>query len=93
MQERFFEQDGKIIHQRTFDTDTATKALEVLRQTTNGGHVGESRHVGRVPGAMIAAWCKEAGVKWDDIKAREEVVKRKMLSSDFAAFRNWKGTY
>ena len=51
------------------------------------------RHVGRVPGAMVSLWLKEAGVKWDDTHAANDVIKRKMLSGEFSAFRNWEGTY
>ena len=36
---------------------------------------------------------KEAGVKWDDVEARQQVVKRKILSGEFDKFRVWKGTY
>jgi len=42
---------------------------------------------------MITEWLKEAGVRWDDIEARDEVIKRKMLSGEVAALRNWTGTY
>ena len=82
--------DKLIIHA----THSAAPALEALRHIKDAGAgLGDMRHVGRVPGAMVALWLKEAGVKWDDTHAANDVIKRKMLSGDFSAFRNWEGTY
>jgi len=57
------------------------------------GQSGESKLVGTIPLNLIAEWCKEAGVKWNDISARQEVMKRKILSGEFDKFRVWKGTF
>ena len=57
------------------------------------GQEGESRLVGSVPIHLIKEWCKELGVKWDDVEARKDVVKKKMLSGEFDKLRVWKGTY
>jgi hypothetical protein len=90
--ERHFEDNGKLVVQRTFDPTQTIKDVSAMRGAQLG-HKGESRHIGRVPGWLLSQWFKEAGVKWDDTKACEEVVKRKMLSGDFSAFRNWQGAY
>jgi hypothetical protein len=49
--------------------------------------------VGFLDGAVLAAWLKEAGVEWSDTEAAKEVVKRKMMSGEFAKFRVWEGSY
>jgi len=42
---------------------------------------------------LIKQWCDEMGIKWGDIEARKEVVKKKILSGEFDKLRVWKGTY
>jgi hypothetical protein len=91
--EKFIDGDGDTFHvKKTFDAKPTLDAVAQLR-SAEVGSIGESKHIGRVPGWMIAEWLKEAGVRWDDIEARDEVVKRKMLSGEVAALRNWTGTY
>lgn len=84
--------DDKLIIKKTHSADNTLKRLQMARDA-GLGHTGENRHVGTIPGAMLAVWLKEAGVRWDDTKAMEEVINRKMQSGEFAAFRNWTGTY
>lgn len=84
--------DEKLIIKTTHSADNALNAVQAAKHS-EAGHKGDMRHVGRVPGALIAQWLKEAGVKWNDIAARDEVIKRKMMSGEFAAFRNWEGRY
>jgi len=57
------------------------------------GQKGDNRLVGRIPMHILSQWLKEAGVDWSDRGAAQEVIKRKMLSGDFAKFRVWEGTY
>jgi len=38
-------------------------------------------------------WCDEEGIKWSDIEARRDVMKKKILSGDFDKLRVWKGTF
>ena len=93
IKEQFIDGDGDTFHiKKTFDANPTLKNVDMLK-AAEVGQTGENRHIGRVPGWLIAEWLKEAGVKWSDINARDEVIKRKMLSGDFAAFRNWQGTY
>jgi hypothetical protein len=92
LKEQFLDADGdKFVIKKTFDTTNTTDTVKQMRDLGVGN--GESKHIGRVPGWMISEWLKEAGVKWSDIAARDEVVKNKMMSGEFAAFRNWQGTY
>jgi hypothetical protein len=86
------EQEKKWVQKKIHDWSFGIEHAKNLSET-HGGVVGESRLVGTIPMALINEWCKEAGVKWDDTKAREQVVKRKILSGDFDKFRVWKGKY
>ena len=86
------ESDNKIVIQKTHDVNPELHRAEMLR-SAGAGQKGEHRLVGSIPLNLIAEWCKEAGVKWDDAHARAEVVKRKILSGEFDKFRVWKGTY
>lgn len=91
--EQFIDGEGTQFHvKQTFDPNPTLESVGELRELF-GKQAGEKRHVGRVPGWLISHWLKEAGVRWDDIGARQDVIKRKMLSGDFAAFRTWEGTY
>lgn len=84
--------EDKWVQQKTYDW---SHGMDVAKQATetNGGVMGESRLVGTIPSALIAQWCKEAGVRFDDIEKKKEVIKRKILSGDFDKFRVWKGRY
>lgn len=84
--------ENKWIQKKTHDFSYGVDQAKILTET-HGGVVGEHRLVGTVPMALIAEWCKEAGVSWDDETARQEVVKRKILSGEFDKFRVWKGKY
>ena len=92
IRERVHFDDKGMIVQKTHDATPTLDALGRIK-AAGLGQSGESRHVGRVPGAMIAMWLKEAGVRWEDRQARDEVIRRKMMSGEFAAFRNWQGSY
>ena len=54
---------------------------------------GENRLVGTIPMHVIQTWCKEAGIKWSDLEARKEVVRKNILSGEFDKLRVWKGTF
>ena len=84
--------DDKVVIQRTHDLNPELQRAEMLRKA-GVGMTGEKRLVGTIPLNLIESWCKEAGVKWDDVEARKQIVKRKILSGDFDKFRVWKGTY
>lgn len=98
--EKIYEEDGKLIQKRSFDFSDTLRDMENIRKEGIIGMHGdktiasESRFVGRIPLPLIELWCKEAGVSWDDTDARQEVVKRKILSGEFDKFRSdWKGRY
>lgn len=89
--ERFFEDDGKIIHQETHDYQPVLDRARMMRD--RGPEWGESRHVASIPSHLFFEWLKEAGVSPSDTKAAEEVLKRKLMSGEFSAFRNWEGNW
>ena len=88
----FDETEQKWVQKKTHDWSYGVDQAKKLADT-HGGVVGESRLVGTIPMALINEWCKEAGIKWDDNKAKAEVIKRKILSGEFDKFRVWKGRY
>lgn len=89
--EKIHHDGDKIIIQKTYDDNPVLNRVAAAKQA-NGGVVGENRFVGSVPLHLMATWAKEAGIKWDD-PAMKEVVKRKMMSGDFAKLRAWEGNY
>jgi ABC-type nitrate/sulfonate/bicarbonate transport system substrate-binding protein len=84
--------DDKIEVARTFDNQPSLNRAEDLRKAKIG-MTGDNKLVGSIPLNIMAQWCKDAGVKWDDIEARKEVVKKNILSGEFDKFRVWKGTF
>jgi hypothetical protein len=98
--EKVYEEDGKLIIKKSHDFSQVLKQMEEIRRNgiigMDGDKTGkgDARFIGRVPMALVDAWCKEAGIKSHDTEARAEVIKRKILSGDFDAFRSdWKGNY
>lgn len=84
MPERFFNQDGRIVHQKQVDVEPVIAQARFLRETP--ARMTEGRHIARIPAILIKNWCKEAGVKYSDVNARREVMMRKLQSGDFAKF-------
>lgn len=91
--EQFIDGDGTTFHvKQTFDPNPVLDEVKALRQ--NGvKRFGESVHVGRIPAWLVTIWLKEAGVRWDDSTARNEIINKKLQSGDYSAFRNWEGRY
>lgn len=85
-------QNGTFTVQRTHANDPYLRNVERIRQVSDGVH-GENRHVGRIPMHILAQWCKEEGIKWEDVQARQDMVRKKMLSGEFDKLRVWRGTY
>lgn len=57
------------------------------------GQTGESRLAGSIPIHLLKQVCDKLGVKWDDVEARKDVVKKMLLSGDFDRLRVWKGKF
>ena len=86
------EKDQKIVVEKIFDNQYYLDRAQHLR-SNKLGVTGESRLAGTIPMHVISTWCKEAGVKWDDVEARKDVVKKMLLSGDFDKLRVWKGKF
>ena len=57
------------------------------------GQTGESRLAGSIPIHLLKQVCDKLGVRWDDVEARKDVVKKMLLSGDFDRLRVWKGKF
>lgn len=91
--EQFIDGEGTTFHVKTtFDAQPALDAAADLR-SAGAGLTGEHRLVGRVPGWLVSQWVKEAGVAHNDNDARQEIIRKKMLSGEFVKFRVWDGSY
>ena len=90
--EQVFQDENKLIVKETHDLSPVLKSAADLR---SHGHTGfsENRHVARVPLALVAQWARDAGIKWDDKPAMQEMLSRKMMSGEFSAFRVWEGKF
>lgn len=81
LQTRYFDEDGKIIIQRSQDIETI---LEFNKQRNIEGHNRKSdmRLAGSIPFVVVEQWVKESGLK---IGSREfsEYIKKKLQSGDF----------
>tara|TARA_R110002167_G_C12511165_1_gene637261 strand:+ start:344 stop:631 length:288 start_codon:yes stop_codon:yes gene_type:complete len=86
-----FEHDHMVIKQR-HDVSQALKDAQMARDA-GVGMSGENRLAGFLDPAVLGAWLKEAGVSWSDTEAAKEVVKKKLISGEFAKFRVWEGNY
>ena len=91
-QVHFDKKENKIIVAKTYDNQDVLDRAENLRKA-GAGVTGENRYVGSVPIHILQEWCKEAGIKWSDVNARKEIVRKKLLSGDFDKLRVWKGNF
>lgn len=96
--EKWFQQDGRIIHQRTHDAEAPMKAARLLRDREDvlgkkaAAVIPESETIGVVPGWLWSEWIKEAGVSFDDHEGCRRVIERKLMDSDNNKLRVWGGT-
>ena len=86
------EVNQKIIVENTYSNQPyLDRVAEINRQGL--GKSGESRLVGSIPIHLLKEVCDKLGVKWDDVEARKDVVRRMLLSGDFDKLRVWKGKF
>lgn len=90
--ERYFDDDGKLIVVETHDP---TQVLNQVSAMKSVGHVGfsENRHVGRIPNFMLEMWLQEAGLSITDHEAVRDLIRRKLLSGEFDNLRPWNKTF
>jgi len=86
--------EDKLIIKKTHDHTPEMARIRELREICGVEQKGaEKKLIGAVPLDVIAQWCKEAGVSWDDSYARGEVIKQRLGMSENSGFRVWKGKY
>ena len=86
-------EDDKLIIKKTHDANEMLKDVEHARQHSDNSFGSDYKHVGNVDMALLGLWLKEAGVSWSDTGAVKEVLKRKLMSNEFAKLRVWEGSY
>ena len=84
--------DKGIEIKKTFDNNIYIEQAKAIRDQ-GLGQTGESRLVGRIPMHLVSKWIKDAGLNWNDKAATQDLIRQKMLSGEFDAFRVWKGSY
>ena len=77
-QVHFDKKENKIIVAKTFDNQGVLDRADDLRKGKHG-MTGENRLVGTIPMHVITQWCKDAGIRWDDLEARKEIVRKKII--------------
>ena len=87
-----FDGDNMIV-KKTYDADVMLKDAEYARQRTSNSFGSDHKYIGNVDMALVNVWLKEAGVQWHDTAAVNEVIKKKLLSNEFAKLRGWEGTW
>jgi len=90
LNEQFFFDDDKLIVKRTNDFTPVVNAVKQIRDFTTGG---DTWHVGRIPSALIGMWIKEAGLSWWDTEATQDLIRKKLLSGEYSAFRPHEGSF
>lgn len=88
----FFEGDNVVI-KKTFDGSQMLRDAAHAREVTQNSFGSDYKHVGNVDMGMLSVWLKEAGVEWTDTQAVKDVLKRKLMSSEFSNLRVWQGSY
>jgi hypothetical protein len=91
MPERFFTDDGRLVHHRQFDAEPHMERARLAREAPQQP-MSDSWHVASIPAWLITIWAKEAGVRWDD-PALKDVIRRKLMSGEYAAFRVREGNF
>ena len=86
-------EDDKMVIKSTFDGSQMLKDAQYAREVTGNDFGSDYKHVGNVDMALLNVWLKEAGVKWTDTQAVKDVLKRKLMSNEFAKLRVWEGKY
>ena len=84
-------EDGKTVHHiKSYEFQQAIDDVESLRDVERAD---DWWHVGHIPRELLGIWIKEAGLTWDDTEAVRDLIKKKLLSGDFANLRPHQGSY
>lgn len=86
-------QDGDEI--RLVRVQDAEPILDGIQELRSSGLTGSEdfRHVGRIPAVVLEGWLNDAGVSFNDHKAVEEIIHRKLLDGEFSKLRVHEGRF
>ena len=87
-----FDGDQMLI-KNTYNADHMLNDVKRSREVTENAFASDYKLVGHVDMALVSVWLKEAGVSWTDTPAVKEIMKKKLMSSEFNALRVWEGAY
>lgn len=87
-----FKQDGHLVIHKQEDVDPVLHAVRVARDAP-GAPMSDSWHIATLPTVLIEKWLNEEGLQLSDREAVRDMIKRKLLSGEFNAFRVHEGTY
>lgn len=90
--DQLFTQDGKLVYHKQTDPNPSLQAVKMAREAEQSP-MSDSWHVGRIDAHVLELWLKEAGVKYHERDKVKEVIRKKLLDGDFAAFRVKEGTF
>lgn len=88
-----FIDDDTMLIKKTHDANHMLNDVKRSRETAENAFASDYKLVGHVDIALLGVWLKEAGVAWSDTQAVKDVLKRKLMSSEFSALRVWEGAY
>lgn len=91
--EKWHRVDDRIVHQTTWDPNPTLQRARQIRDGKPTWQVPDGKHVGTIPRWLLEQWLEEAGIKFNDRAAVEELLQRKLNSGEFAAFRTWSGRF
>ena len=89
---RLFKQDGKLVVHSASDPTAALASVKLAREAPQSP-LSDSWHVGRIDAHVLTKWIKEAGLRYDDREAVKELIARKLMDGDNAAFRVKGGSF
>ena len=90
--DRLFKQDGKLVYHKTTDPTPSLEAVRLAREAPSLP-MADSWHVGRIDAHVLEMWLQEAGVKFHERDKVREVIRKRLLDGDNAAFRVKSGTF
>lgn len=92
--ERYFDQDGKLIKQATYDPNPLLRDVQHLRHQREAGgkQISDGKHVARFPRWMVSELARRRGIREDDTEGMDQLIQEMVLSRDLSHYRIWDGS-
>ena len=88
------QEDGQVFIRKAHDVSADMRRIEDLRSLGQSAQdTKRGRHVGAIPYGVLDMWMQEEGVLYSEPDKVKEVIKKKLLSGDFAKLRLHEGTF